>query len=93
MEWSVAADGREALRLLAVERFDVIVCDLVMPEVDGLEVLITVRSNYPTLKFIGITGHSELYGDSALGLGAHTVLSKPFPREALHSAVSDLLSA
>ena len=83
----VAADGAEALRMLRSERPDLMVLDLMMPDVDGWEVTRIVRSD-PYLRatpIIMLTARVE-DGDKVLGLelGADDYVTKPFnPREVL----------
>jgi len=55
---SVAADGRRALELILAERFDVVVCDLIMPEMSGMELFRAVEERMPNLaaRFVFVTG-------------------------------------
>ncbi len=69
----------DALDALAREVPDAIVCDLVMPGMDGLDLLTEVRKQYETLPIIVITGRSDLEGDAerALRGGANDFMAKP----------------
>ena len=77
-----AANGREALKLLADGPYDLIVTDIVMPEVDGLELLTEVRKRYPDIKIIAVSGGGRIsandYLQTANVLGADAVMPKPF---------------
>ena len=78
-----AADGREALDLLAEFRPDLMVLDLMLPKVDGLEVCRQVRSSWPELPVVMLTALAEP-DDRIAGLevGADDYVTKPFsPRE------------
>lgn len=73
-----AADGRQALEILERHCVDVVVTDLVMPEMDGVSLMRALREGYPTVPFIAITGHVELrHLLTAMRLGAEDCLFKP----------------
>jgi CheY-like chemotaxis protein len=77
----VAPHGREALARLANERFDVMVTDIYMPEIDGIELIVQARGLHPRMQVIAISGGAEFAFDSlraARLLGAAHVLPKPF---------------
>jgi len=74
----VALDGEQALRMLEDEVPDVMVLDLRMPGIDGLEVLRRVKKMYPQMEVIIMTGHgSEADEVEARRLGAFDYLCKP----------------
>ena len=73
------------------ETFDLVISDIVMPEQDGLEVLLFVRQNYPATKVITISAPgNELFLKSAKGLGAWRVLSKPFTLQEMTDIVEQV---
>jgi len=75
---AIAYDGEEALSILEVDAPDVMVLDLRMPGIDGLEVLRRVKREKPTVEVIILTGHgSEQEKTQALELGAFAYLEKP----------------
>jgi two-component system, OmpR family, response regulator ResD len=78
-----AADGNEALRQLAESRPDLIVLDVMLPGVDGLEVCRRVRAEHPHLPIIMLTALGEAEDRIAgLEVGADDYVTKPFsPRE------------
>src|SRR5262249_51157546 len=53
---ATASTGREALAQLAREKFDVLITDIVMPEVDGLDVIKAARKSAPSLRVIAVSG-------------------------------------
>ena len=72
-------DGRAALQALRSESFDVALLDIVMPEMDGLEVLRHVREESTPPEVIIITGNGTIEtAISAIRLGAYDYLSKPY---------------
>ncbi|MBI1877988.1 MAG: GAF domain-containing protein [Chloroflexi bacterium] len=82
-----AMDGRQALDMLANRPYTLIITDLMMPEVNGLEVLTEAKAHLPMVEVIVATAHGSLdTAVEALRIGAHDYLTKPFsPRELLHS--------
>jgi DNA-binding NtrC family response regulator len=84
--------GKEALTRIEEEDFDLIVADLVMPGMSGLEVLERSRSFAPAPEVILITGHASVEtAIEALRKGAFDYLQKPFQLEDLASCVARLL--
>ena len=72
-------DGRAALEALRAEAFDVALLDIVMPELDGLEVLKQVRADADPPEVIIITGNGTIEtAISAMKLGAYDYLAKPY---------------
>ena len=72
-------DGRAALAALRAEAFDVALLDIVMPEIDGLEVLRQVREEPTPPEVIIITGNGTIEtAITAIKLGAYDYLSKPY---------------
>ena len=92
---SEAESGFEALRLLPRVGFDLIVTDINMPDINGLELLSFVKSNaqYRDIPLVVVsTEGSERDRDKGLGLGADHYLVKPFDPEMLREVVRDLLA-
>lgn len=90
-----ASNGREALDMLASDRFDLLVMDVLMPEVDGIEILRTIRKMPCRPPVIAISGGGALPASLALSLssslGASAVLFKPFYRQELIDALTSAL--
>ena len=71
-------DGEEALSFVEDQEPDVMVLDLKMPGIDGMEVLRQVRKAYPKIQVIILTGHgTEKHEEEAKRLGAFDYLEKP----------------
>ena len=88
----VARDGREALRKIKENPYDVMILDVVMPNMGGLEVLRRVKETRPDMDVIMVTGLSQL--DTvvqAKKLGARDFVSKPFEPEELKLVVQRAL--
>lgn len=79
----LAADGREALDAVQSSRVDVLVSDLRMPRMDGIELLKATKTIKPEIEVIMITGHGSVEeAVEAIKEGAYDFISKP-PRKAL----------
>ncbi len=90
-----ASDGKVAFGLMRDNEPDLVVCDLFMPEMDGVEVLRKLRREHPHMSVVAISGGGyqgqvQLL-DVAKGLGAVAVLKKPFELEELVGAVNRAL--
>jgi DNA-binding response OmpR family regulator len=85
-----AENGPHGLRLLEHQEMDLILVDMFMPDMDGLEVISRLRQTRPASKIIAITGRSGHMNhlDIARHLGAHDTLMKPFRLQELLDAVS-----
>lgn len=84
-------NGRVGLRQLKMANFDLIVTDIIMPDVAGIEVLITVRERHPSIAVVVMSGGGRLgdvdFLDVARKLGAAATLQKPFTSEVLLKAI------
>jgi DNA-binding NtrC family response regulator len=74
----VSTNGFDALRILKERRMDVVLLDLKMPGIDGVETLRKIKSNYPEMEVILLTGHASVESAvEGLKLGAYDYLMKP----------------
>lgn len=90
-----AANGFEALRILPREKVDLIITDINMPDINGLELVSFIRNNenYRTTPlFIISTEGSERDREKGLALGANAYLVKPFAPQQLQELVRRYLS-
>lgn len=86
------ADAESALRLLRESSFDVVITDLMMPRIDGLELLRRIRSEGHSVPTILITGYATIRSAmDALKAGAVEYLPKPFTRSELRGAITRAL--
>jgi two-component system NtrC family response regulator len=91
-EVTPAFDGREGLALFSPEKFDLVVTDLKMPVVDGMEVLETVRKSSPATPVLVITAFGNVdTAVAAMKRGAADFVGKPFHRDQLLLAVEKAL--
>jgi len=85
-------DGREALRKIEENPYDVMILDIMMPNMDGLEVLRRVKETHPNMDVIMITGLSQIdTAVQAMKLGAFDYISKPFEPDELKLVVQRAL--
>jgi DNA-binding NtrC family response regulator len=84
-----ARDGLEALRAIDENGYDVLILDIKMPKMDGMEVLRRVKEAHPDIDVIMITGlHEITTAVQAMKLGAFDYLPKPFDPEELELVVA-----
>lgn len=77
-----SSDGKDALCQFSSHIPDIIITDIIMPEVDGIELLLSLRKNNPDVKVIAMSGGNRGYASAYLQmaekLGANAVINKPF---------------
>ncbi|MDJ0986413.1 MAG: response regulator [Desulfobacterales bacterium] len=90
-----AADGMEGIRQYRDNPADLIITDLIMPNKDGIGMIIELKKEFPAVKIIAMSGggvnRPEGYLDGAKKLGATRTLTKPIDRDEMLSAVKDIL--
>jgi DNA-binding NtrC family response regulator len=80
------SNGFDALDILAKHRIDVVVLDIKMPGIDGIDVLSKIKHDHPDVEVILLTGHASVQSAvEGLKLGAFDYLTKP-------SKVSDIMA-
>ena len=91
----MATNGVEGIELYHKHGADLIITDIVMPEKEGLETIINLKAENPSLKVIAISGggrvDSREYLHSAQLLGAEKIFQKPFKKDEIVQAVRELL--
>ncbi|HSV27183.1 MAG TPA: response regulator [Sedimentisphaerales bacterium] len=86
-------DPRRCVDELRSNPCDVLVCDLVMPHADGLQVLSQAREAHPGLPVIVVTGHGNIaIAVTAMKKGACDFIEKPFDRAALTESINNALN-
>jgi DNA-binding NtrC family response regulator len=85
---AVAFDGESALDLIAEDEPEVMLLDLKMPGIDGIEVLRQVKKTRPAVEVIILTGHgSEADRETCMKLGAFAYLHKPVDIDVLSETI------
>jgi len=78
------SSGRSALQRLARDRFDLVLADIKMPEMDGLELLELIKRDNPELTVVMMTAHGNIdYAVQSIRRGAYDFITKPFDHETL----------
>jgi DNA-binding NtrC family response regulator len=90
-----AAEGGAALRAVSGATVDLVITDIVMPDMEGLDTIRALRRTHPELNVIAMSGGGrvkpESYLQAAKAFGAVSVFSKPFDNEKLFAAIDDVL--
>lgn len=94
---TAVAGGAEALDALQNTKFDLVITDVLMPAIDGIEVIAQVRRMHPQTGIIAMTsggyrGSRDHYLRCAKDCGAHETLGKPFSMSELSSAINRVMS-
>jgi len=94
---SCASTGRKGLALLAGGGFDLVLTDIIMPELDGIEAIRRIRTDHPSLRIIAMSGGGQIdkadFLHMAEALGADRVLEKPVRSERLLELVGSVMAS
>jgi len=90
-----ASNGKEALARFKPAMTDLVITDLIMPDEDGLKVIMKIKEIKPSIKVIAISGGGKAgpgnYLNLAKALGADEIFSKPFSVHDLFNKIDELL--
>ncbi|CAN7674959.1 response regulator [Paenibacillus sp. LjRoot56] len=93
-EWTVideATDGADALDKIEALQPDLIITDIKMPRIDGIQLQYIVKERYPHISCVVMSGYNDFqYARESLRLGAKDYLMKPFQREELYALLTKL---
>ena len=94
-EVDLASNGKEGLDLFEQHSADLVITDIIMPDKEGLEIILEMKKKRPDLKIIAISGGGrispESYLECAAHFGASRVFQKPFKQKEIVSAVNELI--
>lgn len=91
-ECEVAANGNEALNILKNDQIPIVISDVVMPEMNGIELLSKIKEKYSKIDVISITGHSREYTfTDMISAGASDFIIKPFSTDELVAKLSRIV--
>jgi DNA-binding NtrC family response regulator len=93
-EVKLSQNGADAMKMLEEESFDLVLTDLKMPDIDGIEVLKMIKQRWPRTEVIVVTGYQTV--DTAvksIKLGAFDYLEKPFTPDSLIAAVNNAMAS
>lgn len=90
-----ATNGKEGIEAYQEETVDLVITDLIMPNMEGVETIIQLKRDYPEIKIIALSGggrnEPQSYLNMAKMLGANYTFEKPFERIPFIEAVQELL--
>lgn len=85
-----ASNGYEGLKVFEEVRPDLVLMDVMMPKMDGVEATKAILKRFPDAKVLAITAYATNKGKEMLEAGAIGLLEKPFRREQLKSLVKEV---
>lgn len=89
---TTAPNGHEAIEILGRRRMDVVITDLMMPQVDGFAVLVTAKKANPATDVLVLTGYPSLENErKCRALGCYDILAKPFAVTAIRATVDQCM--
>jgi DNA-binding response OmpR family regulator len=86
-----AVGGREGLNRFLRDPVDLVITDLFMPELDGLELIAGLRTRFPELAIIAMSGRTSNMLSVARNMGSNEILQKPFSSDELLAVVQKVL--
>ena len=96
-EVELASNGREGMEMFRNDVVDMVITDIIMPDKEGLEIILEMKQSNPDLKIIAISGGGrispESYLECAKHFGASRVFQKPFSQKEFVSAVKILMAS
>ena len=90
-----AENGHTGMKLIRNGNFDLVITDIIMPDKEGIEIIMEIKKDFPAMKIIAMSGGGKIGPDSYLvmakHLGADKALAKPFLQSEIVNAVRELL--
>jgi len=91
IEIDEASDGREGLNKISTNIYDLVITDIVMPGMEGIEMIIEIKRNHPNLKIVAISGSKPYYLYVAKKLGVEAVFNKPLNQHLFYDKVKNII--
>ena len=90
---TIASSASEAILMLQNDYFPIVLTDIRMPEIDGFQLLTTIKANYPDIDVMCTTGYSKEYTfTDVIKAGASDFLTKPFSKDELEAKLNRIIS-
>ena len=87
-----AQNGKEALAILKEQEFEIVITDMMMPEMDGMQLLAQINRRYPKTDVIVVTGYTGTFSYvDVIRAGASDFISKPFNSDELEAKINRIL--
>lgn len=91
---TAVGDGNAALEALSRQRYDLLLTDIVMPDLDGIALALKAAKDYPDMKILMMSGYAnQRQRAHNLDFLAHEVISKPFSLEEITKRIEAVLAA
>ena len=95
-EVAVASDGNEGMNMIRENGADLVITDIIMPEKEGVELIMELRHDFPDVRIIAVSGGGQATASEtclrlAKGFGAVRTLAKPFSQKELVDTVQEVL--
>ena len=91
-ECHTADRAEQALEYLQFQKYDVVITDISMPGLGGVEILQRIKAQHDPTPVIVISGRPDEYRDTVLELGAFAFFAKPFALSAIEASVADAIA-
>jgi DNA-binding NtrC family response regulator len=91
-ECHTADRAEQALEYLQLQKYDVVITDVTMPGLGGVEILQRIKARHDTTPVIVISGRPDEYRDTVLEMGAFAFFAKPFALSAIEASVADAIA-
>ncbi|MCS7143626.1 MAG: response regulator [Archaeoglobaceae archaeon] len=85
-----ASNGKEAVEIYRRERPDIVLMDIMMPVMSGIDAIKEIRKIDPDAKIVAITAYASSKGDKALEAGVKLILRKPFTRKEVIKVIEEI---
>ena len=85
-----AKDGLEAIEKVNLQHFDLIITDIVMPNVDGIELIQYLKLNFPAINIISLSGYNPCYLQIVNKLGVDKIFKKPIETSKFIEAIESI---
>jgi YesN/AraC family two-component response regulator len=91
LEIDEASDGREGLDKISAKLYDLVITDIIMPGMEGIEMIREAKKHHPNLKIIAISGSKPYYLYVAKKMGVEAVFNKPLNQHHFYDKVKNVL--
>lgn len=84
-----ASNGKEAVELYKKEKPDLVLMDIMMPVMSGIDAVKEIKKIDPNAKIIAVTAYASSKGEKAIEAGVYKILKKPFTRKEILKVIED----
>jgi YesN/AraC family two-component response regulator len=91
LEFDEASDGREGLGKIIGNHYDLVITDILMPDMEGIEMIMLAKKHRPNMKIIAISGGKPYYLYMAKKLGIEAIFTKPLNQHQFYETVGNIL--